>query len=353
MLMMKTNIGPIDDGSEYAYLRAETAQGTYLNFKNVLNSTSRRLPFGIAQYGKSFRNEITPRNFLFRQREFEQAEMQFFIKPGDDEFWFEEWKHIRIDWWVAQGLDRSRLRTTPHTTLAHYAKAAEDIEYLFPFGFDELEGVHNRQDFDLGSHTKDQDKFDIQAKVLPNRDSVERLSFVDQVTQEEFIPFVIETAAGLDRSVIALINEGYKEEKLSNGKTRTVLQFKKHIAPIKAAVVPLAKNNSDIIQACTGLLSRLQRLGIGRVSFENTNNIGKAYRRHDEIGTPICITVDFDTLEKSNHPVTIRERDTMTQQSVDIEEVALFIKDYYTDNDNEVEILDFMNAQEKPGDKKV
>ena len=330
LLMMKTNIGPVDDGSSFAYLRAETAQGTYLNFKNVLNSTNRKLPFGIAQYGKSFRNEITPRNFLFRQREFEQAEMQFFVKPGEDEKWFEEWRAIRFQWWVEQGLKSENLRITPHTTLAHYAKAAEDIEYKFPWGYDELEGIHNRQDFDLGSHTKSQELFDIQAKVLPNTDSNTKMSYLDQETKKEFIPYVIETAAGLDRAMIALINEAYTEEKLPNGSSRVVLKLKKHLAPVKVAIVPLAKNNPAIMMTALKIRKALQTLGSGRVVFENSSNIGKAYRRHDEIGTPICITVDFNTIENGSHPVTVRDRDTMKQTSVNLENIVDYVRGYYT-----------------------
>lgn len=331
LLMMKTNIGPVEDENSFSYLRAETAQGTYLNFKNVLNATSRKLPFGIAQYGKSFRNEITPRNFLFRQREFEQAEMQFFVRPGEDEKWFKEWRAIRYQWWIDQGLPAENLRITEHETLAHYAKAAEDIEYKFPWGYDELEGIHNRQDFDLGSHTKNQDQFEIQATVMPNSDSAMKLSYLDQENKKEFIPFVVETAAGLDRAMIALINEAYTVEQLENGTTRTVLKFKKHLAPIKVAVVPLAKNNPAIVGTATKVKKALQSLGLGRIVFENTSNIGKAYRRHDEIGTPICITIDFDTIEKDNHPVTVRDRDTMQQVTVDIANILDYVKNYYSE----------------------
>lgn len=329
LLMMKTNVGPVDDGSSFAYLRAETAQGTYLNFKNVLDSTSRKLPFGIAQHGKSFRNEITPRNFLFRQREFEQAEMQYFVKPGEDEKYYEEWKTIRRQWWIDQGLKPEHLRFLPHEQLAHYAKAAVDIEYEFPWGFDEIEGIHNRQDFDLGSHTKNQDEFDIQAKVKPNTDSTTKLNYADPVTKENFIPFVVETAAGLDRAMIAIINEAYDEETLPDGSTRSVLRFKKHLAPIKVAVIPLKKNNEGIMSKCHEIKNNLLKLGIGRVSLENTGNIGKAYRRHDEIGTPLCITVDFETLENQPESVTIRDRDTMEQHRINTADLASYLKEYF------------------------
>ncbi len=330
LLMMKTNIGPVDDGSSFAYLRPETAQGSYLNFENVLLSMGRKLPFGIAQHGKSFRNEITPKNFLFRLREFEQAEMQFFVPPETDIEWWEKWKNIRHQWWLEQGIPAGKLRFKDHEQLAHYAKCATDIEYEFPWGFDEIEGIHDRQDFDLGSHTKSQEDFKINAKVLPNKDSTTRMSYRDPFTGKEFIPFVIETAAGLDRAMIALINEAYTEEKLPNGKTRTVLKLKKHLAPIKVAVVPLAKNNPDIMMTGMKVRRVLSELGIGRVVFENSNNIGKAYRRHDEIGTPICVTVDFDTLEKENHPVTVRDRDTMEQVSVNIADIGKYVKKFYS-----------------------
>ncbi|MDR2933716.1 MAG: glycine--tRNA ligase [Rickettsiales bacterium] len=329
LLMMKTNVGPIEDGENFAYLRAETAQGTYLNFKNVLNSTSRKLPFGIAQHGKSFRNEITPRNFLFRQREFEQAEMQFFINPKDDEKWFEEWKNIRLKWWVDNGIARENLGLHPHDELAHYAKAAVDIEYKFPWGFDEVEGIHNRQDFDLGSHTKNQNEFKINAKVKKNTESTEKLSYRDAETGEEFLPFVIETAIGLDRAMIAFLSEAYTEETLENGESRVVLKLHKNLAPIKVAIMPLAKNNPQIVKVAHEIKSKLLALGLGRIVYENTGNIGKAYRRNDEVGTPLCITVDFETLEKSPASVTIRDRDTMQQVRINVDEIEKYITDFY------------------------
>ena len=350
MLMMKTNIGPVDDGTSFAYLRPETAQGSYLNFVNVLNSMNRRLPFGIAQHGKSFRNEITPRNFLFRMREFEQAEMQFFVPPGEDEKWFNEWKKNRIEWWIKQGVDPKKLRTTPHTTLAHYAKAAEDIEYQFPWGFDEIEGIHNRTDFDLGSHTKSQNNFDIQAHVMPNTDSSVKMSYRDPITNKEFIPFVVETAAGLDRAMVVLMNEAYTKETLENGKTRAVMKFKKHIAPVKVAIIPLVKNNPQMVQTAMRLRRELQELGIGRIILENSGSIGKSYRRHDEIGTPLCVTVDNTTIEDSRHPVTVRDRDTMKQISVEIGNLPKYIHDFYTRQDFTVSskrILQFFNQHQR------
>ena len=329
MLMMKTNIGPVDDGSSFAYLRPETAQGTYLNFRNVVDTTARKIPFGIAQHGKSFRNEITPRNFLFREREFEQAEMQFFVKPGTDEQWFEQWKKNRLNWWIAQGIPAEKLRFHDHEQLAHYAKAATDIEYEFPWGFDEVEGIHNRQDFDLGSHTKNQEDFNIQAKVMKNTDSTVKFSYTDVSDGTTFIPFVIETAAGLDRVFTALLIDAYTEETLPSGETRIVLKLKKHLSPIKVAVIPLKRNHAGIMDMAKKIKADLMKTGIGRVMLEDSGNIGKSYRRHDEVGTPICITVDFESIEKEPATVTIRDRDTMAQTRVAVSDLAHYVKDYF------------------------
>ncbi len=328
MLMMKTNIGPVDDGSSFAYLPAETAQGTFINYKNVVDSTSRKIPFGIAQMNQSFRNEITPRNFLFRTRQFEQAEMQFFVEPGTDEQWYDKWKEARKEWWKEQGLSEENMRFEPHpeNDLAHYAKAAGDIEYKFPHGFDELEGIHNRQDFDLGSHTKAQADFDIQANVMKNTDSNMKLNYLDPQTNKSYIPFVIEVAAGLNRGIIAVLNEAYTEEDLGDGKSRLVLKLKKHLSPIKAAVIPLARNNEEIVEKAKAMKTRLQKLGLGRILFENSGNIGKAYRRHDEVGTPLCFTVDFDTLEDGT--ITVRDRDTMEQIRIKEDEVEQYLINY-------------------------
>lgn len=327
MLMMKTNIGPIDDGSSFAYLRPETAQGTYLNFKNIIDSTSRKIPFGIAQHGKSFRNEITPRNFLFRQREFEQAEMQYFVKPGTDIDWWNTWKEIRKKWWVEQGISEEKLRYKLHEQLAHYAKAAVDIEYQFPWGFDEIEGIHDRQDFDLGSHTKNQDKHAIQAKVIKNVDSTTEMNYIDVFdNNKSFIPFVVETAMGLDRAFTVVLIEAYTIEKLNNGTERLVLKLKKHLAPVKVAVIPLKRNNEQIMQTAHDIKNMLLKTGIGRVMLEDSGNVGKGYRRHDEIGTPICITVDFETIEKNPATVTLRDRDTMAQIRMPISELEEYLK---------------------------
>jgi len=320
-LMFKTNIGPIDDGQSFAYLRPETAQQIFINFKNVLDSTSRSVPFGIAQIGKAFRNEVNPRNFIFRLREFEQMELEFFVAPGSDEEWHEYWVEKRLAWWVKQGVSNKNisLYDVPKNELSHYSKKTTDLMYEFPHGLEELEGVANRTDFDLGSHTKNPKDFKISSSVLDNNESTSKLGVLDNKTGERFIPYVIEPSAGLDRGVLALLNEAYKKESLDNNKERIVLSLAPHLAPIKAAIIPLKKNNEELVELAQQLKIKLQRLNHGRVLLENTGNIGKNYRRHDEIGTPICITVDFDTLE--NETVTIRDRDTMGQKVVGLEEV--------------------------------
>jgi glycyl-tRNA synthetase len=320
-LMFKTNIGPIDDGKSFAYLRPETAQQIFINFKNVLDSTSRSVPFGIAQIGKAFRNEVNPRNFIFRLREFEQMELEFFVAPGSDEEWHEYWVEKRLAWWVKQGVSNKNisLYDVPKNELSHYSKKTTDLMYEFPHGLEELEGVANRTDFDLGSHTKNPKDFKISSSVLDNNESTSKLGVLDNKTGERFIPYVIEPSAGLDRGVLALLNEAYKKESLDNNKERIVLSLAPHLAPIKAAIIPLKKNNEELVELAQQLKIKLQQLNHGRVLLENTGNIGKNYRRHDEIGTPICITVDFDTLE--NETVTIRDRDTMGQKVVGLEEV--------------------------------
>ena len=319
-LMMGLSIGAMADGAINAYLRPETATTTYVNFKNVLDSKPHKLPFGIAQIGKAFRNEISPRGFVFRMREFEQAEMQYFVNPSDDEKYFEYWKKTRLAWWInVLGIPAEKLRFLPHEKLAHYAKAAVDIEYAFPDGFDEVEGVHNRQDFDLGSHTKAQNEFKLSAKVLENKDSTTKLSYSDAQTGENFVPYVIETAMGVNRAMLAIMIEAYDEEDLGDGKSRTVLKLKPWLSPVKAAVIPLVRNVPEIVDLSNKLVDDLRKLAIGRIELENSGNIGKNYRRHDEIGTPVCITVDHQTLEDGT--VTLRYRDTMDQVRVKTDEV--------------------------------
>ncbi len=339
-MMFKTTVGPVSDEDSYAYLRPETAQGIFVNFKNVVDSTSRRLPFGIAQIGKSFRNEITPRNFIFRVREFEQMELEFFVVPGTDEEWHDIWVDARLNWWKAQGLESDNL--VPYhqkpDELSHYAKATVDILYRFPHGLEELEGVANRTDFDLGSHTKNQDGLGIVARVEPNADSVEKLSIAHPETQKPIVPFVIEPSAGVDRGVLAVLTEAFTKETLPDNSERIVLKLRPHLAPIKAAVIPLAKNREEITTVAKKLKKDLQALGLGRVLYEDTGNIGKAYRRHDEVGTPFCITVDFDTIGLGKNEageidtthtgtVTVRNRDTMQQTRIKMIDLAQFLRE--------------------------
>jgi len=320
-LMMGLSIGAMADGAINAYLRPETATTTYVNFKNVLDSKPHKLPFGIAQIGKAFRNEISPRGFVFRMREFEQAEMQYFVNPSEDEKYFEYWKATRLAWWInVLGIPAEKLRFLPHVKLAHYAKAAVDIEYAFPDGFDEVEGVHNRQDFDLGSHTKAQNEFKLAANVMENKDSTTKLSYSDAQTGENFIPYVIETAMGVNRAMLAVMIEAYDEEDLGDGKSRIVLRLKPWLSPVKAAVIPLVRNVPEIVDLSNKIVDELRGLGIGKIELENSGNIGKNYRRHDEIGTPICITVDHQTLEDGT--VTIRYRDTMEQERIKTTDIA-------------------------------
>ena len=325
-LMFKTNVGPVDDGSSFAYLRPETAQQIFTNFKNVVDSTSRTLPFGIAQIGKAFRNEITPRNFIFRVREFEQMELEFFVNPGSDDEWHDKWVELRLNWWVEQGVPREaiELLNVEGDELAHYSKKTVDLMYKFPHGTEELEGIANRTDFDLGSHSKNQDELNIEAKVIKNTSSKSKLAIQEQNTNKWLVPFVIEPSAGVERAFLAILNEAYQVEELADGKTRVLLSLKPHLAPIKAAVIPLKKNNKDLVDLAYKLKNQLQSMKLGRVVVENTGNIGKSYRKHDEIGTPICVTVDFDTLEKNK--VTIRDRDNMSQEIVEIEKVSSFFK---------------------------
>lgn len=320
-LMFKTSVGPIDDGKNFAYLRPETAQQIFINFKNVLDSTSRSIPFGIAQIGKAFRNEVTPRNFIFRLREFEQMELEFFVGQGDDDKWHDYWVEQRVEWWKQQGLKETSLRLldVPKADLSHYSKKTVDIMYAFPHGEEELEGVANRTDFDLGSHTKNQADYSINSKVVGNQESTTKLAVQNNKDKSWHIPYVIEPSAGLDRGVLAVLNEAYKKERLEDNKKRTLLSLAPHLAPIKAAIIPLKKNNEQLVGLAKEIKAGLQSLGLGRVLLENTGNIGKNYRRHDEIGTPVCITVDFDSLDQET--VTLRDRDTMAQKTTNISEL--------------------------------
>ncbi len=328
-LMFRSNFGPVDDGSHFVYLRPETAQGIFSNFKNILDTTSRKLPFGVAQIGKAFRNEITTKNFIFRVREFEQMEVEFFVMPGTDEMWHNEWIQMRLKWWKEQGLTDENIKIfhQPKAELAHYAKSTVDILYKFPHGFEELEGVSNRRDYDLGSHTKSQGSFTLQAKVKANEKSQDILSIKSDDGQN-IIPFVIEPSAGLDRGVLAVLIESYTKEKLDDGKERIVLKIKPHLAPFKAAVIPLAKNNELITKKAKEISFMLRKAGVGRIKYEDTGNVGKAYRRHDEIGTPYCITVDFQTFEGNEETITVRYRDSMKQERISVNKLTEFITNF-------------------------
>ena len=329
-LMFKTNVGPIEDSNSFAYLRPETAQNIFTNFKNVMDSTPHPLPFGIAQMGKAFRNEITPRNFIFRVREFEQMELEFFVKPGEDDKWHKKWTELRLQWWEDQGVNRESLElyNVPSDELAHYSKATVDIMYKYPHGLEELEGIANRTDFDLGSHTKSQKELNIKAKVTENTQSNAKLAIQDLESKEWIVPYVIEPSAGVDRGFLAVLNEAYRVESLENDKERTVLALKPHLAPIKVAVIPLKRNESTIVQKSLDLKTKLQKSINGRVLLENTGNIGKNYRKHDEIGTPACITVDFQSIDDDT--VTVRDRDSMKQNRVHLEEINDFLIQNYS-----------------------
>ena len=294
-----------------------------------MDSTSKNLPFGIAQIGKAFRNEITPRNFIFRVREFEQMELEFFVTPGTDEEWHKKWVDNRLQWWIEQGIDSNNITLLNVTgdDLSHYSKSTVDLMYQFPHGIEELEGIANRTDFDLGSHSKNKDDLNIDATTIKNSSSNAKLAVQDLNTNQLTVPYVIEPSAGVDRGVLAILNEAFNIEKLEDGKERLVLSFKPHLAPIKAAVIPLKKNNDELVSTAISLKTKLQKMRLGRVVVENTGNIGKNYRKHDEIGTPLCITIDFDTLEKGS--VTIRNRDTMAQEAIDIENVPSYFRDFF------------------------
>jgi len=309
-LMFTSHMGPVEDDASVVYFRPETAQGSYVNFKNVQQSSRKKIPFGIAQIGKSFRNEISPGNFVFRMREFEQMEMQYFVRPGEAATEaFEAWLPRRRAWYEAYGATPERLRFREHAPdeLAHYAKKAIDIEYRFPFGWKELEGIHNRGDFDLGNHAKA---------------SGENLEYFDQASGEHFIPWIVETAAGADRAAFTFLIDAYREEEV-RGEKRVVLGIHPELAPYKVAVLPLLKKRPEIVETCHRLLADLKRDLMA--VYDDTAAIGKLYRRQDEIGTPWCVTVDVDSLEDG--AVTVRDRDSMTQERVPLEGVKRLILD--------------------------
>lgn len=316
-LMFKTHMGPLEDTASVVYLRPETAQGHFVNFLNCQQSSRYKVPFGIAAIGKSFRNEITPGNFIFRTREFEQMEMQYFVKPGTDEKFFNEWKERRLNFYLKYGIRQESLRFKPHDKLAHYARAAVDVEFNFPMGFSELEGIHNRTDFDLTQHAKFSGK---------------NLEYFNEAEKEKYIPYVIETAVGCDRLFLAFMCDAYKEEVTKDEKgaedVRTVLAFHPDIAPIKVAVLPLSKKE-ELTKIAEPLRDQLAE--DFDIQYDEAQSIGKRYRRQDEIGTPFCVTVDFDTV--TDQAVTVRHRDKMTQQRVPIKElngyIAAGLKNFY------------------------
>ncbi len=300
-LMFSTQMGSTADGASQIYLRPETAQGIFVNFLNVQKTGRMKLPFGIAQIGKAFRNEIVARQFIFRMREFEQMEMQFFVKPGEEMMWWNKWKETRMSWHKALGFGEENYQFHDHDKLAHYANAATDVEYRFPFGFKEVEGIHSRTDFDLGNHQKF---------------SGRKLQYFDPESGESFVPYVVETSIGVDRMVLQVLSASYKEEKLENGEERTVLAIPAPLAPIKVAVLPLVKKDGlpDIAHKIKNMLKFDHN-----TAYDEKDSIGKRYRRHDAIGTPFCVTVDHQTLE--DNTVTLRERDSMEQHRVSIDEL--------------------------------
>lgn len=307
-LMFKTFIGPLEDSSAVVFLRPETAQGIFVNFLNVQGSSRQKLPFGIAQIGKAFRNEINTKYFLFRTREFEQMEMQFFVKPTDDKKWYDYWKGLRLEWYKSLGMtpDKLRYHDHPQNKLAHYAKEATDIEYLFPFGWGEIEGIHNRTDFDLSRHQEFSGK---------------SLKYFDEESKEKFIPYIIETSAGASRSFMAFLIDAYYEEEVK-GEMRSVLRFHPKLAPVKAAILPLV--NKDGMPEIARKIEANLRPYL-RVFYDDKGAVGRRYRRMDEAGTPFAITVDTQTLE--DQTVTIRERDTMEQIRVNIDQVLRYLQD--------------------------
>jgi glycyl-tRNA synthetase len=306
-LMFRTFMGPVEDQGHVVYLRPETAQGSYVNFLNIQTASRQKVPFGVAQIGKAFRNEITPGNFIFRTREFEQAEMQFFVKPGTDEEWFEYWREERMAWHKALGVRAENLRFHEHgpDELAHYAKRAVDVEYRFSFGWKELEGIHNRTDFDLSRHQEYSGK---------------RLEYIDSGAGERYLPFVVETAVGVDRTVLVLLADAYREEEVE-GEQRVVLGLHPAVAPIKAAVFPLVKKDG-LPEIATKLAKELREASIPSF-YDESGSIGRRYRRQDEAGTPWCITVDGQTAEDGS--VTVRDRDSLEQVRVDASQLRRWI----------------------------
>ena len=308
-LMLKTSLGPVEETAEKVYLRPETAQGIFVNFKNILDATHRRLPFGIAQIGKAFRNEVTTKNFIFRTREFEQMEIEYFVAARDADACHQRWIEDRMNWYLCMGLRQENLRTRPHAKneLAHYAAACTDIEYNFPFGWSELEGIANRTDYDLKQHAK-----------FSGKD----LQYQDLTSGEKFYPYVIEPSGGVDRATLAFLVDAYHEE-VVKGQTRVVLKFSKQLAPVKVAVLPLLKKNDGIVALAKRIKNDLQKEFV--CVYDDTAAIGKLYRRQDEIGTFYCVTVDVQSLEDGQ--ATVRDRDTMAQERIAVERLKEYLRE--------------------------
>lgn len=312
-LMFKTFVGPVEESGSQIYLRPETAQGIFVNFVNVLNASHRKLPFGIAQIGKSFRNEVTTGNFTFRSREFEQMEIEYFVPPKDADHWHEDWVKERLNWYISLGIKPEHLRIREHEKdeLAHYAQACADIEYQFPFGWSELEGIANRTDFDLKEHAKHSNK---------------DLTYFDEETKERITPYIIEPSGGVDRAVLAFLTDAYREEEVRDRK-RVVLGLDKTLAPIKVAVLPLLKNRPEVVSMARAITADLRQALSPcdkKVVYDDTAAIGRLYRRQDEIGTIFCVTVDVDSL--SDKKVTVRERDSMQQERVSADTLKVYIQ---------------------------
>ena len=310
-MMFKTNMGPVEDESSVTYLRPETAQGMFVDFALVQQTSRKKIPFGIAQIGKSFRNEITPGNFIFRTREFEQMEMEYFVEPGTDDEWFEYWVNERLQWYVDLGIRKEKLRLRPHEPdeLAHYAKAASDVEYEFPFGWQEVEGIANRTDFDLKAHQEA---------------SGEDLTYFDQEQDRRYLPYVVEPAAGVDRILLTALVDAFREEEAPTAKggseKRTYLALHRDLAPTKVAVLPLSRNE-QLAPDARGVFDLVKQTWM--CDFDDAGSIGRRYRRQDEVGTPFCVTVDFDTLQ--DRQVTVRERDSMTQDRIPVENLVGYL----------------------------
>ena len=311
-LMFKTQVGSVEGNKQDVYMRPETAQGIFVNFENILNTSRRKLPFGVAQTGKAFRNEITTGNFTFRSREFEQMELEFFIKPGEDDKWYDYWVEERLNWYISLGIRKENIRLRAHEKdeLAHYAKACHDIEFMFPMGWSELEGIANRTDFDLKAHS-----------AISGRD----LTYFDSATEERYAPYVIEPSGGVDRAVLAFLVDAYRTE-IVKEKKRVYLALDKRLAPIKIAVLPLLKNRPEIVEMAHKIREDIK--GNYRVVYDDTAAIGRLYRRQDEIGTPYCLTVDVESLEDGK--VTVRDRDTMEQERVEVSQLKNYFGEKFT-----------------------